>query len=448
MNNKDKNKKTHEKAYKITRDTDDNDLIESKEIFEKPDKFLLINPKIVVGLSPIKNNNNHYYITGKKIKAISSSETETDNTKKNNQDNQDNVTPITPSLSRNHNQNNSQKFFINKQRVLTEEPIGKLAILSYEEKLNCKSTKNIGSANHKKLSNVNSKDNININTTHNNINSIHYQYKYFKDLQQIFRDSIKREKFFKSKGTNGLMPLKVDSNTKKAYFSQEKKLKYNEEIKLNEKEYCKNLAKKCKKKENDLLMKNIEDYRLKKQLKDYAENEKILSEKFGDYYWMFSLRRAEKNDFLRLDYYNVGNKEREIWKRFVDYPDKDIELINAPYIKTKNKIPILLKFNKSYKGKIHKKPNIKGISEIKIEGKNLVLKEYKDIIDIIHSYKNNCRFKIYKDPKEKKGKYVKNITCREAYNFNFVNNNNNNNKNKKDNKSRSKSKKNLRYLSK
>jgi hypothetical protein len=422
----DKNKIKYSKAYKITKNKDDNDLINAKEYFEKPDKFLEINPKIVVGLSPDRTNHNQIK---EKIKTISSLETE--NTRKNNQDN------VISSLTRNNYKNHSDKNIINNHRILTEEPLRIPSIQSYEEKKG-NTSKNNGNGNlisSKKLSNVHSKDNI---------NSIHFQYKSFKDLQQIFRDSIRREKLYKSKGTNYLMPTEVNSYTKKKYFSQEKKLKFNEEMKANEKEYFKNLAKKCKKDENDLLIKNIEDFRLKKQLKDYAENDKILSEKFGDNYWLFSLRRAEKNDFLRLDYYNVGNNKREIWKRFVDYPDKDVELINAPYIQTKNKMPILLKFNKSYKGKISKMPNIKGISEIKIEGKNLVLKEYKDIIDIIHSYKSNCKFKIYKDPKEKKSNYVNNFTCREVYNY-------------KDNKTRSakknynliiKKKKNLRYSSK
>ena len=67
----------------------------------------------------------------------------------------------------------------------------------------------------------------------------------------------------------------------------------------------------------DLLINNIEDFRLKKLLKEYVENDKNLSEKFGDNYWLFSLRRNEKNDYLRLNYYNIGNKDREIWKKFM-----------------------------------------------------------------------------------------------------------------------------------
>ena len=79
-------------------------------------------------------------------------------------------------------------------------------------------------------------------------NNIHYKYRTFKDLKKIFKESIEREKYYKSKGTNNLIPIKVDSNIKKEYFSQEKKLKFNQTAKSNEEKYLKNLAKKCKKK--------------------------------------------------------------------------------------------------------------------------------------------------------------------------------------------------------
>ncbi len=284
--------------------------------------------------------------------------------------------------------------------------------------INKLNVKNIDIINKKKYLTLDSKDNI---------NNIHYQYRTFKDLKQIFKDSMKREKYFKFKGTNDLIPIRTDSDTKKKFISQEKRLKFNQTTKSNEEKYLKYLAKKCKKDENDLLIKSIEDFRMKKQLKEYVENDKILQEKFGDNYWFFSLRRGDKNDFLRLNYYNVGNNDREIWKRFIDYPDRDIELINDPYNKTKNKIPILFNFNKNYKGKIHKMPNIKGISDIKVEGKNLAIKEYKDIVDITQSNNNICKFKRYKDPKENNKNYVNNFTCREVYKFHDINTKNKNN---------------------
>ena len=53
MNTKN-NRVQYEKAYIITKDKDENDLIDAKEYFESPDKFLTINPKISIGVSPNK----------------------------------------------------------------------------------------------------------------------------------------------------------------------------------------------------------------------------------------------------------------------------------------------------------------------------------------------------------------------------------------------------------
>ena len=97
--------------------------------------------------------------------------------------------------------------------------------------------------------------------------NIHYKYSSFNDLKKIFINSYEREKNSKKKGTNDLIPLKTDINVKKKYYSQGKKLNLNSIYKSNSEKYIKFLAKKCKKKENDMLMNNIPNYRIKKQIK-------------------------------------------------------------------------------------------------------------------------------------------------------------------------------------
>ena len=77
-------------------------------------------------------------------------------------------------------------------------------------------------------------------------------------------------------------------------------------------------------------------------------------------------------------------------------------------------------FSNRYKNEINKIPNLKGINDIKIEGKNLAQKEFKDIIDITQLSQNNCKFKLYKDPRENNKNYVSNFTCREFYKFNNI----------------------------
>ena len=53
--------KTNHKQYIIIKDKDDNDILDVKEYFEKPDKFLNINPKFTVGILP-----NHFNKKNKK----------------------------------------------------------------------------------------------------------------------------------------------------------------------------------------------------------------------------------------------------------------------------------------------------------------------------------------------------------------------------------------------
>ena len=405
-----KNKIKFQKGYIISRDKDENDLLDAKEYFEQADKFLDVNPKILIGVSP------YHKMSDYKIKSLS--EKELEKTEKSNNDH-------IKTLSRNDNHIiENSKLNINEGISKTIVPKTNLSLPTLKEKLNLKK-ENL--KNRKiKLNNIlnNKKYNLTLDTKISKDN-IHYKLSSLKDLKKIFQDSLEREKNFKTKGTNDLMPLKTDINIKKKYFSQEKRLKYNQTARLNTEKYLKNLAKKCNKDKNELLINNIEDFRLKKQLLEYIENNKILSEKFGDKYWLFSLRRSDKNDFIRYNYYNIGNNDREIWKKFIDYPDKDVELTNDPYNQKKNKVSILTNFNKAFKNKVETIPNIKGFNEIKIEGKNLVNKEFNDIIQTSERYKNNCKFKLYKDPREKNQINVKNFTCRESYKYNSLSNSSN-----------------------
>ena len=409
-----KNKIKYQKGYIISRDKDENDLIDAKEYFEQADKYLNVNPKILIGVSP------YHKMSDYKIKGIKSlSEQELEKTEKNNNDH-------LKTLSRNDNHIiENSKLNINEGISKTLVPKTALSLLSLKEKLNLKKEK---LKNKKiKINNIlnDKKYNLTLDTKKSKDN-IHYQFSSLKDLKKIFQDSLEREKNFMTKGTNDLMPLKTDINIKKKYFSQEKRLKYNQTARLNTEKYFKYLAKKCKKDESELLINNIDDFRLKKQLLEYIESNKILSEKFGDKYWLFSLRRSDKNDFIRYNYFNIGNNDREIWKKFIDYPDKDVELTNDPYNQKKNKVSILKNFNKAFKNKVDTMPNIKGFNEIKIEGKNLVNKEFNDILQTSERYKNNCKFKLYKDPREKNQFFVKNFTCRESYQLNSLSNSNNN----------------------
>ena len=60
-----KNKIKFQKGYIISRDKDENDLLDAKEYFEQADKFLDVNPKILIGVSP------YHKMSDYKIKSLS-----------------------------------------------------------------------------------------------------------------------------------------------------------------------------------------------------------------------------------------------------------------------------------------------------------------------------------------------------------------------------------------
>ena len=369
-------------AYLIKKDEDENDKNDVKEYFENVKKFLNKNPKISIGKLHIlfhhKNNN-------KEEKKCHSTVNDK-NFRRNTHLNSNKLTAQTD---------------INNFEI--ELPKQELCIKSYQSK-------------DKIPIKIKGRNRISITERKNYSNDIHYKYKSFEDLKRIFSSSKEREQKFKLKGTNNLIPLTTDNNIKKKFLDQGKKLEYNLVFKSNSEQYYQNLALKCKKRESDLLVNNIQNYRMKKQIKEYIENNKQLSEKLGNNYWLFNLRRSPKNDFVRFNYYNVGNKEREIWKKYNDYPDKDIELINVPYNQNKkNNIRFNTEINKNKNKAKEIIQKINKFDDIKIEGKNLAQKEFDDIANICSTSGENIKFRIYKDPKEYDDKYVNELVYKEIY---------------------------------
>ena len=371
--------KTYSKQYIIKKDKDDNDILDVKEYFEKPDKFLNINPKFTVGILPNQFNKKNKKEEKKTLLSLN-------NLKNSKKSRNSRVSRILIKADSSNTKSTKKDFYL----------------LSYDNK-------NTNSGEFQQKTSNRHKNSINERNISENI---HYKFKTFDDLKKIFNEGLKREKDSKIKGTNYLIPVKTEINVKEKFFSQGKQLNYNSIYKSNSEKYIHNLAKRCKKNESQMLANNVQNFRMKKQINDYIENNKILAEKFGDYYWLFSLRRSPKNDFTRLDYYNVGTNEREIWKRYMDYPDKDVELVNLPYSKGKKNLRFLTEINKD---SIDNMPKIKEFDDIKIEGKNLAKKEFKDIYDTYKTHDNKIKFKIYKDPKEKDKKFVKDLIYKEIY---------------------------------
>ena len=366
-------------AYVIKKDENENDKIDVKEYFEKVEQFLKLNPKISIGKLHIH------------LRRIKDKEEKKFHPTVKNKEFKRNIYLNSDKLSSHTDTNNLD----------IELPKQELCISSYKSK--------------EKSQLKNRKKNKNPLTERKNYSNIHYKYKSFEDLKKIFLSSKEREKKFKIRGTNNLIPLTTDNDIKKKYLEQGKNLKYNLVYKSNSEQYFQNLAKKCKKRKSELLVNNIENFRMKKQIKEYVENNKLLSEKLGNNYWLFNLRRPTKNDFIKVNYFNIGTSEREIWKKYIDYPDKDIELVILPYSQNNKNIRYNSEINK-YKNEVEEiVQKINKLDDIKIEGKNLVQKEFNDIANICSTSGEHIKFRIYKDPKEYDNNYVNDLIYKEIY---------------------------------
>ena len=366
-------------AYVIKKDENENDKIDVKEYFEKVEQFLKLNPKISIGKLHIH------------LRRIKDKEEKKFHSTVNNKDFKRNIYLNSDKLSSHTDTNNLD----------IELPKQELCISSYKS--------------NEKSQLKNKKKNKNPMTERKNYSNIHYKYKSFEDLKKIFLSSKEREKKFKLRGTNNLIPLTTDSDIKKKYLEQGKNLKYNLVYKSNSEQYFQNLAIRCKKRKSELLVNNIDNYRMKKQIKEYVENNKLLSEKLGNNYWLFNLRRPTKNDFIKVNYFNIGTTEREIWKKYIDYPDKDIELVILPYSQNNKNIRYNSEINKDKNEVEEIVQKINQMDDIKVEGKNLAQKEFNDIVNICSTSGEHIKFRIYKDPKEYDNNYVNDLIYKEIY---------------------------------
>ena len=372
--------KAKNKTFIIKKNDDYNDKLDIKEYFEKPDKFLNIDPKIYIGAFPYPIHKNNRKADIKDFQSL-------------------------------NNSKNLKKSKNNK--------ISRLSLKSTNSLIKSQRKDFCLSPNKVKGLIINNKNKYSITDRIDHSKNVHYKLKSFNELKHIFIDSLEREKISKLKGTNSLIPLKTDINIKKKFIDQEKKLKYNLLYKSNSEKYIKNLAKKCKKNKGEMLLNNIQNYRMTKQIKDYLENKKTLSEKLGNNYWLFNLRRPSRNIHTKLNYFNIGATEKEIWKRYMDYPDKDIELVKLPNNKEKRNKHLLTDINKKNNENIFLYHKVEEFNDIKIIGKNLAKKEYKDIVDAYNAYNtcknNSVKFRVYKDPKENDKNYVRDLVYKELY---------------------------------
>ena len=383
------------KKYIISKNMNTNYQRDIKEIFENPSKFLSLNPKMVIGILPNinKNTKSNY----KKSNSLHQVNNTTEKEKETNY--------LTSKDIKSSETNDKTKSI---SKMLLKDRIRKTRI---------KTNKNISYIQ----KNFNLYENL---INHSFSSGIHYQLKTKNELYDIFKKSKLREKEFLLKGTNELIPSSVTDDIKEDFEYQEKILKLQNRDKILNKIISKKLSKSCQRDEKDLLYNNIEEYRLKKQMIDVLDNEKPISEKYGNNYWMFNLRRPIHLDNIRINYINIGNSKREIWKSMVEFPYKPIEIIQNPKSLILNKFSHIIKqdyFNSETKRLNFKIPNMSGINEIKVEGKNLIKEELKNL-KLLFNDSNNQKIRLYKDPIEENKNNMNDIICKEEYektNLNF-----------------------------
>lgn len=251
---------------------------------------------------------------------------------------------------------------------------------------------------------LNSRNNCNLFLNYKSkkiANNYYYEMKSPHEIVNIF--NYYRNIHKNSTDNKDYIPEKASDIFKKKYFIQEKTLINNQKNKEINKKISKFLSKTCNKK--NLLVNSSNKFLLKKQLINYLYKNKILQEKFGDYYWILNLKRSDKNNKeYKTNFVNTGNKFHENWNQYFDPGNNDLELIVNP---NSHESALL---DKEEKFKF-----LKTINDLKIDGKNLLENEYNIFIDLIKNKKNKAKIKLYKDPSDKKIKNIRNLLFKQDY---------------------------------
>ena len=384
------------KQYIIKKYNDKSDLIKVKECFSNPNEFLKKQKKIKIG--HISSQFLNYKKSFNKLKSSSFS----------------NSLCLSPL-------NNIQK--IEEKLKNNFYPKSKSLILNSDIK-NSTYDKTKYIKNYSCKNNYNSKSNTYLNLLENTDekydNNFHYKIKSMGNIIKIFKKYKYIEEKNKEKKTSFVfgdnrLPEEIKKEIGKNLSGQEKALLHQEKRKNISQIFSKNISNKINRKENDLLYNKLEIYRLKKQLVDLMEKSKSIREKFGDNYWVVSLRRPKISKEIRILYSNICNKFNLSPDLIIDNGDKDFEFISDPSLHNNKEYKDILKtinnLKKIYKFQI---PDAENVLDIQVQGKNILHKELNDFKD-----NSNDKFRLFKDPLELNQKNMKNITCKESFDIKY-----------------------------
>lgn len=200
------------------------------------------------------------------------------------------------------------------------------------------------------------------------------------------------------KSRNKEIPIDI----KESLTFQNNKLKIKENVDNKMKNLSKYLSKLLHKNENKLLINQVDEYCIKKELLKEIEYNKPMDEKYGIYKWNISLRRPKHFEGMRNTYINLTRDQNPFWGIVVEkYPKiKEIKMRPGTLDKNKN---FFEKFKKSHSPLINYKDykNLENLDTLSVKGENLFNIEYNREIN-----NNRSKKKLYKAFVDKGGKVI------------------------------------------
>lgn len=315
--------------YILSSRVGEDDLREVKENFEDPSLYLEDNPKLVIGRTPFPHLN----------------------------------MPAT-------------------QRLIPTRPLS-TRIQKKSSSLFSRSVFNKSNQHSRPVSSVRHPANTQPDKQENSHRNKYFTRQSKEELMGLFDEKLERQEELNKEKTNDLMTIHAAELVKHKYEDQENLLKKYEKESGRMKKLAKNIAKHINKKESELLINTSENYRLKSQIIEYLNMKKPLVEKFGNNYWMFTLRRNTDVETLRKNFVNIGGTNgKEIWNEIIDFSNNPFEAIQFPnnqLIKNKySNIASSKYFLENMKKNGVYLPDMDAISNLKITGKNALKEEKKN----------------------------------------------------------------------
>ena len=227
--------------------------------------------------------------------------------------------------------------------------------------------------NYKSSSNSGQKSKITISYSNKQLQEKFQENKYElidnEKLKQIFNRFKSLSNKIKKENNIKFLPKEL----KKCLFSQNKKLlnKKSQEEETNK--LAKYLSIKSKRKENSLLLNNLEIYRYNKEIINEIEESKPIEEKFVNFKWNLSLRRPEHFIGTRNSYINLNNDKNPYWSIVVEKIPKIKEFSVKPLHSMSCGKNEFKKLNQKYNMYFN---TIGNLENLEIKGKNLFNLEY------------------------------------------------------------------------